>query len=219
MIITDFIINDIEPLLMDDNIGKAQDVFTQTTYSHIPVMNNGIYLGCIAENDVHCLSADELIKDHAHMLEGFYVREETVWLNILEAFGQNNTNIIPVLDESNIYRGYYELTDIVNYFNSTPFLSEIGNILIVEKGIWDYSFSEISQIVESSEGQVLGAFISKIENDVAQISIKIGRAGSINDILQTFRRYGYNIVSNHQEDALLNDLRERSQYLEKYLNI
>lgn len=219
MIITDFIINDIEPLLMDDNIGKAQDVFTQTTYSHIPVMNNGIYLGCIAENDVHCLSADELIKDHAHMLEGFYVREETVWLNILEAFGQNNTNIIPVLDESNIYRGYYELTDIVNYFNSTPFLSEIGNILIVEKGIWDYSFSEISQIVESSEGQVLGAFISKIANDVAQISIKIGRAGSINDILQTFRRYGYNIVSNHQEDALLNDLRERSQYLEKYLNI
>ena len=219
MTITDFIVNDIEALQMDDTIGMAQDVFTQTTYSHVPVMQDSVYMGCLAENDVHCLDAGEKIHDHAHMLEGFYVREETLWLNILEAFGQNNTNIIPVLDENNIYRGYYELTDIVNYFNNTPFLNEIGNIVIVEKGLWDYSFSEICQIVESNESKVLGAFISRMENDLAQISIKIGRTGGMNEVLQSFRRYGYKVVSNHQEDALLNDLRERSQYLEKYLNI
>ena len=63
-----------------------------------------------------------------------------------------------------------------------------------------------------------GGFISKIENDVAQISIKIGRS-NFNDILAAFRRYSYNVVSSHHEDTFIKNLRERSEYLEKYLNI
>ncbi|MFY7739856.1 MAG: acetoin utilization protein acuB, partial [Flavobacterium sp.] len=51
-----------------------------------------------------------------------------------------------------------------------------------------------------------------------QITIKIA-LGSMNDIIQTFRRYNYEIVSEHHEDNYLNSLRERSDYLDKYLNI
>jgi hypothetical protein len=43
--------------------------------------------------------------------------------------------------------------------------------------------------------------------------------GSINEIIQTFRRYNYEIVSEHQEDDYLNNLKERSEYLNKYLNM
>ena len=98
------------------------------------------------------------------------------------------------------------------------FFAENGGILIVEKGVQDYSFSEISQIVESNDGKLLGAFISKIENDVAQITLKIGNT-SLNDVMQTFRRYSYNIVSGHEEDTYLEGLKERSDYLKKYLDI
>ena len=41
----------------------------------------------------------------------------------------------------------------------------------------------------------------------------------INAIVQTFRRYNYNVVSNHQEDRFIEDLKKRSQYLEKYLKM
>ena len=125
---------------------------------------------------------------------------------------------MPVLDSTGKYLGYYELEDVMNFFNNTPFIREPGSVVIIEKGMQDYSFSEISQIVESNDGRIWGMFISKIENDVAQISIKLGRA-NFNDILSTFRRYNYNVISSHQEDTFLNDLRKRSQYLEKYLNI
>ena len=40
---------------------------------------------------------------------------------------------MPILDENNIYIGYYELKDFIQLFNDTPFLSEPGGILIVEK--------------------------------------------------------------------------------------
>ncbi len=141
-----------------------------------------------------------------------------MWLDVLEAFAQNETNIMPVLDDSGTYLGYYELNDIIALFNDTPFFAEAGAILMVEKGYNDYSFSEISQIVESNGARLFGAFISKIENDMVQITVKIGHKG-LNEIIQSFRRYGYNIISGHAEDMHLDNLKERSDYLKKYLNL
>lgn len=219
MNLLDYIINDIKPLLNSQKVSEAQLLFNQLTYSHIPIKNeDGVYLGCISENDVHCFDSDKLIKDYAYAPEGFFVRDDTNWLDILEAFAQNSTNIMPVLSNKNVYLGYYELNDVISLFNETPFFSEAGAILIVEKGLTDYSFSEISQIVESNDGKLLGAFISKIENDVAQITLKISNA-NINEIMQSFRRYSYNVLSGHEDDTYLISLKERSDYLNKYLNM
>jgi hypothetical protein len=107
---------------------------------------------------------------------------------------------------------------MIHLFNETPFFAEPGGILIVEKGINDYSFSEISQIVESNDAKLFGAFISKMDGDLARITIKVGNA-SLNEIIQTFRRYSYNIVSGHEEDSYIESLKERSKYLDKYLNM
>jgi len=103
-------------------------------------------------------------------------------------------------------------------FNETPFFFEAGGILIVEKGFNDYSFSELSQIVESNDGKLLGAFISKIENDIVQITMKVGNTG-LNSIIQSFRRYSYNIISGHEEDSYNESLKDRSDYLKRYLNM
>lgn len=218
MQLQEFIINDIKPLRLEDKISDLQLAFNQLTYSHIPIQNDSLYLGCISETDAHCFESALAIKDCKYAIEGFYVRDTTNWLDVLEAFAQNDSNIMPVLNKENIYLGYYELNDIMHLFNETPFFSEPGGILIVEKGINDYSFSEISQIVESNDAKLLGAFISKMDGDLASITIKIGNT-SLNDVIQTFRRYSYTIVSGHEEDSYLESLKERSKYLDKYLNI
>lgn len=218
MQLQDFVINDIKPLSITDKISDLQMLFNQLTYSHIPIQNNGVYLGCISETDAHCFDGAKSINDCNYTIEGFFVRPTTNWLDVLEAFAQNDSNIMPILDAQNKYLGYYELNDVIHLFNETPFFSEPGGILIVEKGINDYSFSEISQIVESNDAKLLGAFISKMDGDLARITIKIGNA-SLNDVIQTFRRYSYNIVSGHEEDSYIESLKERSQYLDRYLNM
>jgi len=214
----DFIINDVSIRHFSDKIGEVQDLFNQLTYSHLPVENNGIYMGCISENDIRCFEAEKSLEDYQYALEGFFVRNTDFWLDILERFAQNNTNILPVLDEENTYLGYVELNEIIALFNETPFLSEAGNIIVIQKGIKDYSFSEITQITESNNTNILGIFISKIENDVAQITVKLSPSG-INEIIQSFRRYGYKIISEHREDNFNKNLRDRSKYLDKYMNI
>ena len=218
MPLSEYIINDIKPLQTTDKVDDVQQLFNQLTYSHIPIKKEDVYIGCMSETDAHCFESDKKITDYLYVLEGFFVRNQTLWLDVLEAFAQNDSNIMPVLDDKNNYVGYYELNDIISLFNDTPFFAEAGGIIIVEKGYNDYSFSEVCQIVESNNAKLLGAFISKIENDVVQITLKIGSAG-LNEIIQSFRRYSYNIVSGHEDDVFLKNLKERSDYLDKYLNL
>ena len=218
MPLSEFIINDVKPLTLEDQIKDAQVLFNQLTYSHIPVKNDDLFIGSISETDAHCFDSEKALKDYVYAVEGFHVYKHTLWLDVLEAFAQKDTNIMPVLDEKNNYLGYYELNDIISLFNNTPFFSEAGSILIVEKGYNDYSFSEVCQIIESNNAKLFGAFISSIENDVVQITIKIGNS-SLNEIIQTFRRYSYNIVSGQEEDAFLENLKDRSDYLNRYLDL
>lgn len=214
----EYIINDIKPFDISAQIEEAQASFNQLTYSHIPVLEQNEFVGNLSETDVHCFETEKKLSDYLYALEPFHVKEDTNFLDILEAFANHNSNIMPVLDADNNYLGYFELSDIMNLFNDTPFLSEAGGVIVVEKGMTDYSFSEICQIIESNDAKILGIFISKIENDVMQATIKIGHTG-MNAIVQTFRRYSYNVVSNHGEDKHLEDLKKRSEYLNRYLNI
>lgn len=218
MTIDAYIINDISIQPVSNKIGAVQALFQAHVHSHIPVEKEGVFLGCLSENDVQCFDKEDTIEEHQYALERFFVRERDIWLNVLETFAQNKTSLMPVLDAENHYLGYVELHEVMGLFNRVPFFNEPGATLVIEKGFKDYSFSEISQIIESAEGKLLGIFISGLENDIVQITVKLNASG-VNEIIQSFRRYGYTIVSDHQEDSFRQNLKERSDYLTKYLNI
>jgi predicted transcriptional regulator len=218
MEITEYINNDYKPLQVEDSIGSVQDFFADVAFSHFPVVEERVYVGSINADDAESYEYDKKISDYRFNLEGFYARTTMVWLDVLEVFAQNQTNILPVLTPENKYVGYYEIQDIIRFFNDTPFLKERGGIIVVEKEILEYSMSQVAQIVESNGGRLLGSFLSNSTTQMVQITLKIA-SGSVNEIIQTFRRYGYAILSENQEDTYLENLKERSDYLDKYLNI
>ena len=201
-----------------ETILAAQDFFMDVSFSHFPVLEDGIYIGSIVAEDLETFDMDKKISNYKYTLEPFFVRSKMNWLDVLEVFGKNHTDIVPVLDENNLYLGYYELTDSMRFFNETPFIKESGGIIIVKKALVDYSMSQVSQIVESNNGKLLGLFVSNSDNDTIEITIKV-TLGVMNDIIQTFRRYNYEIISEHNDDNYINTLKERSDYLDKYLNI
>jgi CBS domain-containing protein len=216
--ITDYLNNDIKALRTTDTVADAQDLFAEYPFSHFPVLEEGVYIGSAGSEDVELLDIEKTMADLRYTFDRFYVRDTALWLDVLEVFAKNETNLLPVLDKDNKYVGYYEITDIIKFFHETPFLKESGGILIVEKGLTEYSLSQAAQIVESNNGRLLGLFISDANLEKVQITIKIS-LGGLSEIIQTFRRYNYEIISEHQEDVYLNTLKDRSDYLDKYLNI
>ncbi|MEO9894006.1 CBS domain-containing protein [Aurantibacter sp.] len=212
------IIDDIAVFTVTDSIAKIVDFFHDSTFSHVAITDKGQFVGIMSEDDAHELEEGKYIADYRYSLETFFVKKDTNWLDVLETFARNEANLIPVLNDDSEVLGYYDLTDICAFFIDKPFFTEPGGIIVLARGIKDYSFSEIAQIVESNNTRVIGAFITDIRNDVIQITLKIGTT-DLNEVLQTFRRYNYNVLFGNNDDQFLEDLKQRSDYLEKYLNV
>ena len=213
-----YINTEIKPLQHSAPISDALDLFEEVAYSHFPVTEDGVFIGCVSKESVEFLNASAQLNENRFHFERFFVRSTMIWLDVLEVFAKNETNLLPVLDEKNNYIGYYELEDVIHFLHETPFIKEDGSILVVAKEINTFSMSQVAQIVESNQSKILGLFISNVAENKVEITIKLSQC-SLNDIIQTFRRYAYEIISEHLEDSYLNGLRERSDYLDKYLNI
>jgi predicted transcriptional regulator len=216
--IIDYINIDIKPLKTSQTIADAKDLFLDIPYSHFPISENNIYIGCLSRENAEIIGDSKLIGDNKFDFERFFVRDNMIWLDVLEEFAKNECNIMPVLNEKNSYIGYYELEDVIKFFQESPFLKEEGGIIVIQKAKLDYSISQISQIIEGNGGKLLGLFISNINDQLVEITLKISQS-YMNEILQGLRRYEYVIISEHQEDSYLENLKERSDYLDKYLNI
>ncbi len=212
------ILSNIPIFKIGDSLEKVIALFKDTTFSHVAVVEKDVFLGVLSENDLETYEADKKIEDYRYNLEHFSVRKDGNWLDVLETFARNEANILPVVDTNDKVLGYYDLTDIVSFFIEAPFFTEPGGILVVAKGVKDYAFSEVAQIVESNNSKLIGAFITDIHNDVVQITIKVGTE-NLNEIIQTFRRYNYHILFGNNDDQFLEDLKQRSDYLDKYLNV
>jgi predicted transcriptional regulator len=212
------IINTLPVFGINDSLEEVIQFFKYTTYSHVAITENNMFVGCLAENDLESFDSDKHAEDCRYQMESFFATKETSWLDVLELFTRNEANLLPVLNKDNRVIGYYDLNDIVSVFIETPFFTQPGAVLVVSKAEKDFSFSEIAQIVESNNTKLLGAFISGNQNEVLEVTVKIGSV-SFNEVVQTFRRYNYSIIYGNKQDQFIEDLKERSDYLDKYLNV
>ncbi|MCV6631753.1 MAG: CBS domain-containing protein [Flavobacteriaceae bacterium] len=217
MEIIQYLNNEILPLTPDDKLSEAIGRFKNHSCTHIVVVQDNALLGLLSELDMDVFDPEKKLGDVAYLYQMFFVQASMNWLEILSRFGENESNMMPVLDEQQKYIGYIDLTSLITTFGETPFLTEPGAVVIVEKALQDYSLSEISQIVETENGKLLGALVSKMDGDKIQLTLKIS-AMSYNEIMQSFRRYGYGIVSGVNDDQFIKNLKERSAYLRRYLD-
>lgn len=218
MNIQQHIISNIPTFDVQVSCSEVMEFFKENTYSHVAILEKDRFLGVFSENDMDVVPIDSRIDEYRYDLETFFVRRDTSWLDVLEVFARNEANLLPILDKAEKVIGYYDLTDIVSVFINTPFFTDPGNILVVATGVKDYSFSEIAQIVESNNAKLIGGFITDMQNDVVQVTIKISTS-NFDKVVQTFRRYNYHIIFGNSDDQFLEDLKNRSDYLDKYLNV
>lgn len=216
---TPYILKELKAFTTRTKIADVKLLFSETTFSHFPIVEEGHLLGVISEIDVRAIFEEKKeLGNFQYLYQFFFTEEDSNLLEILKIFAANETNLIPVTNDKKEYIGYCDLIDILHVYNNTPFLKNEGTVLGIEKNVSEYSFSEICQIIESNDGKMLGIFIAETEAATVKITLKFYSL-EVNKIIQSFRRYNYKVLSKHKEDFYLEDLVERSIYLQKYLNI
>lgn len=216
---TPFILKEYKAFSPQTKINEVKLFFSKTIYTHFPIVNNNELIGLISETDIQGIHKGENeLQNYAHLFSLFFIEETNNLLDILKVFALNDANLIPVVNNQNQYLGYYDLIEVLHLYKNAPFINNVGVTLLLEKEISGYSFSEICQIVESNNGKLLGLFIADSNETFVKITLKFS-SQDVNEIIQSFRRYNYKVLSKHKEDFYLEDLKERTEYLQKYLNI
>lgn len=219
MNINNYILKDITAIRLNDTIKSAQNLFKNFSITHFPIVENDKLVGSFAEADAQTIeNKEDVLENYSYLFNPFFADEKATIIELIKIFADNNASIIPVLDSDKNYIGYYDLGDILEAFATSPFILEESETLVVEKLENDYSMSEVAQIVETNGGKITGIYISEKLDGYVQLTLKIV-SNEINEIMQTFRRYDYKIISTHQNDLYLEDLKNRSEYLQKYLEM
>ncbi|HLV46777.1 MAG TPA: CBS domain-containing protein [Flavobacterium sp.] len=210
--------NDLKMPDLKTHLKEAKSMIRKHKWSYLPIVNENHFVGNFAAEDIHCLDDKDLIENHLEIFNPFYLNENFSLLEAIEIMLKNESDICAIIDQNRHYLGYTTRDAVLEQLTEMPFVREEGTMLIIEKNMHDYSFSQIAQIVESNGGKLLGIVATQISGNNIQFTLKIIGL-QINEIIQSFRRYNYEVISEHREDKFLNELKDRSEYLDKYLNI
>jgi hypothetical protein len=98
-------------------------------------------------------------------------------------------------------------------------LSEPGGLIVLEMESNQYSFNDISKIVETNDAQITQLNTSNDgETGMMQVTIRINKP-EVSDIVASFQRYDYNVKYFFGEELYENELRSNYDNLMNYLKI
>ena len=205
----------IEP---NTSIEEVKLLFEAHLLSALPVCEGDTFIGVLRKEAVEGAAKEASVLDYQYALEHYFIPLSATWDAVIEAFASYHTDMLPVINEIQQFIGYYCLGDFIQQLTKTPFVQEAGRVLILEKSAHDYSFTEISRIVEENGGKVLGIYLSNRTENNVHITLKL-ITNRLSEILQDFRRYGYGILTEKDDDHYRQELKNIADYFEKYLDL
>lgn len=220
MIAQNILRNDITPLQPADKVLFAHELMDEFKVQHLPVVDEGVYLGLISEDDLLDTTDDSLsIKEGSSNIIRSFLQAEKHLFDAIALFGELNVSMLPVLDSNEKYLGYVYPKDIVVAMGGMLSSRIPGSILVLEVNQNDYQMSQIAQIIEGNDAKILASFItSSPDSTLLEITLRINRT-DLTGIIQTFNRYDYAIAATFHESLHEADLQDRFDNFINYLNM
>jgi acetoin utilization protein AcuB len=218
MLTRDLISNSIPYLHPDDLVSHSLQLMQDNNVDHLPVVDENKFLGILTEEQLSNADDNDILKDLRIPDSSIFVQANDHFLKAIQLAVINKINFVPVVEDEQII-GIVTYNDLLR--NASDFLSlhEPGGLIVLELEGKDYSFSEISKIVESNDAQItqLNTY-TDTETGIMQVTIKVTKI-EISDIISTFQRYEYNVKYYFGEELYTNELKDNFDNLMHYLKI
>ncbi|RKD90560.1 CBS domain protein [Mangrovibacterium diazotrophicum] len=216
------LISDVIPSLrLTDNGQKALNWMEIFRISHLPVVDNHIYTGLIADKTIYDLNLNEELMENCrdHMLTPHVHANQHIY-EVVSLVSELKLSVVPVLDSDHQYMGVITVNDLAQKFADLVAVKEPGGVLVLDLNPYDYSLSEIARIVEGNDAKILSFYVSKAHNSQQiTVTLKVNQM-DLSGIIQTFVRYNYSIRSVFMDESVLKHMYDdRFEMLMKYLNI
>lgn len=216
------LISDIVPSLKTSDSGVDALAWMEAfRVSHLPIVNNTVFLGLISDTDIYDLnSAEEPLGNHPLSLMKPYVLAHQHIYDVVEIAARLKLTLVPVLNAKKEYIGVVTQNDLLLRFSELIAAQTPGGIIEIEVGPRDYALSEIARIVEDADAKVLSLYASQsTSTGQLKITIKLNRVDA-NGVINAFERYGYNVKTVYLGESQVDDTTRRNyESLMKYLDV
>lgn len=220
MTIKDYISQDCPELTRLDSPVNALNLMDEYQVSHLPVVENGKYLGLVSEDELEVRDrpSQGLISGTQDLLAIKIASHQHIY-DALRLVSENHITVIPVVNEENDYLGCITRTALLEGLAKAQSVGDPGGIIVLEMKANDYSLREIADIVEGNDAKILSLTLSNPADSILlEVTLKINQT-DLNGILQTFNRYDYVVKVHFQEPRYEVDLKNKYEEFMKYLNI
>ncbi len=216
------LISDIVPALKTSDSGlDALNWMEVFRVSHLPIVNNKEFLGLITDTDIFDLNKpEEPLGNHQLSLTSPYVYYNQHIYSVIEIASRLRLTVIPVLAENKEYLGMITQPDLLKNFAELIAAHTPGGIIELEMPAYEYSISEISQIIEDADTKVLSFYVNQIDpNAPLTITIKLNRE-DISPVLRAFDRYDYTVTASYTEKNTIDEVVKKNyDALIRYLDV
>jgi hypothetical protein len=132
---------------------------------------------------------------------------------------ENGLSVVPIVDNDNDITGAVAYSDLLKYASEFMSLNEPGGLIVLEMASNQYSFKEISKILEANDAQITQLnTVNNPETGVMRVTIRINKP-DVSDIVAAFQRYEYDVKYYFGEESYANELRTNYDNLMNYLKI
>ncbi len=218
MLTRDLISNSIPYLHQEDKVYHALQLMNDYHVAHLPVVEDNSYLGIISEEQLLQSDDETMLKDLAITDGSTSVQANDHFLKAIHTAVVNKLSVVPVVEEK-LLLGIVTYNDLLRNASDFMSLNDPGALIVLELDSRNYSFNEISKIVESNDAQItqLNTY-TDAETGSMQVTIRVNKL-EVSDIISTFQRYDYNVKYYFGEELYENELRNNFDNLMNYLRI
>jgi CBS domain-containing protein len=220
MLTVDLINNNIPRLQLQDSIIKAMQLVNDFRVTHLPVVSDDTFLGLLSEEDLLDAEDDKLSIEilQEHFIRAS-VKDNVHFLNAVNASIQNDTNIVPVVNEEGELMGVIPTIDLLKTLGNFAGANEIGGIIVLEMERSQFAISEISRIVESNDCTILhlNSYVDPITG-MLTVTLHLNKR-EIAAVVATFERYEYDVIYFFGDENFENEIHSNYRHLMNYLDI
>jgi acetoin utilization protein AcuB len=142
-------------LHLHDKVYQALQMMNDNHVTHLPIAEGDKYIGIISEEDL--LQTDNDNEDLQSLEQSFNtisVKGEDHFLKAIQVAVENGLSVVPVLSNENELTGAIAYTDLLKHASEFLSLNEPGGLIVLEVESNQYSFNEISKLVETNDAQI-----------------------------------------------------------------
>ncbi len=202
-----------------DLVWQALSFMQDEQLRHLPVTEAGLFSGICSENILVNADANLPLKALEYSFLNISVKEDDHFLKAVALASTYDLTILPVTDKQNRLIGSLGAVRLLKSVAAFMSLESLQGILVLEVDSHQYSFTEISKIIETNDAQITQLNTSRDpDKGSILVTLCLNRL-EISDIVASFQRYDYLVKYYSGEELYVNEIKENYENLMNYLNI